>query len=191
MSQKPQTRVKHQRIIHTIGVGVCLTLFGASWWWVAGRMARAAAHARQAPIAVPEAPPVSTSDPAGLPSAVEPTIVGDRSGESAEQKALRADVVARQQALARAQDAALAGIPETEQVDALRAFVASHREEIRAASEAQDRLLKTGVTSTDSIPSPAMKAAQTRFAGVRKAILEDGLTLDEAEARFKASTPDP
>lgn len=183
--------MKQKLIIHNIVVGASLIAFGASLWWAVRRLAPVAA--RSGPIAtlaspVTQATPSEVTNTASRP---DPHDASQQSAEPAERRALRADAVSRQQELARSQDTALTGLSESQRLDALRSFAASQREAIGASVAAQDRLLGTAETPATATARPEVVAAQARFAAVRRAVIDDGVSLEEAEAHSQVASPGP
>ncbi len=177
------------RIRHAILLSLALIALASLAWRMTGHRASAppvsssttnnAGRALQAPAHT------SPSNPASLPALAQAI-----DSESPDRRAWRQEIIDHHQALAIAQEAALSGGPESDedQDQALAAFADSHREAIDESQAAMQDFLQPAVPPG---PLPGADAAQRRFAAVRHAVIEDGLTLEEAEARLDAPPPGP
>ncbi|MFN0129503.1 MAG: hypothetical protein ACKV19_22785 [Verrucomicrobiales bacterium] len=156
---------------------ILIVLVGLVWWGIA----------RIPNTDRSNHPAARPSEPAARPSVpVEPAEfhshpVGWPAPESANRQALREQVVRRTESLARAQDEALAGLTESEVAEALATFADSHRDALADTETARLDFLKSA--SPTALP-PEADADRRRFEFVRRAVLEENLTLEEAEARL-------
>ena len=117
--------------------------------------------------------------------------MGRQTQQSREDRAQAARVIALERDLARAQEAALAGLAEHQYPSALAALAESRREEITAAATARHELSQAPKAAGEPAPLAAAEALRVRFDTVRRSIIEDGLSIEEAESRFHAVRPDP
>lgn len=158
---------------------ILLSLVGLVWWGIA----RLPSTHRSGSAATRQ--PESAARPAvsAEPAEFHAHPVGWPAPESADRQALRHQVVRRTENLARAQDEALAGLDGSEVAEALATFADAHGESLAEAETAQRDFLNSA--SPTALPHQA-EADRRRFALVRRAVLDDGLTLEEAEARLEA-----
>ena len=96
----------------------------------------------------------------------------------------RAELAEARQELAAAQTVALEGVPETDQPAALARFAQSHESALTALSKLESRLRDLQLNSAAEAPVPGLAAAQVRFEAVRRLIRDEGLSVEEAEARL-------
>ncbi len=120
---------------------------------------------------------------------------------------LRLEWVSCQQTLAVAQQSSLEGLPEHKVAAALAAFAESHHEQILKAAALEQQIsdfvignapdltaLPTLNTPGPASPERSRMAAErsrvvterSRFSPIREALVKDGLSLEEAEARWPA-----
>jgi len=184
--------MKSHRALHLLLVATCLLLLGGCLWWAMRRMQPVVDGTRsvtrsevQVPAVAEPAAPASRL-PVRLPAAPETAIK-----ESPERRALRADAVARQEDLARAQESVVAAAPADEVDEVMRRFSESHQGALREADETLERYLNPKDAPARPRERPDVEAARNRFAAVRRAVLEEGLTLEAAEARHPAPISDP
>jgi hypothetical protein len=184
--------MKFHRSLHLSLVVACLLLLGGCLWWAMRRMQPAADGVRSVtrsevlPPTVPKPVASANRPPVRLPAAPESAIQ-----ESPERRALRAEAVALQEDLARAQEALVAGADAGEPDEVMLRFSESHRSALRKADETLERYLNPKDVPARPRARTDVDEARNRFAAVRRAVLEEGLTLDAAEARHPAPNSDP
>jgi hypothetical protein len=88
--------------------------------------------------------------------------------------------------LAAAQAEALEGVPESGQRAAMERFAQSHESPLATLSELESRLRDPLFNPSVEAPLPGLAEAQAHFDTVRRLIREEGLSVDEAEARLSA-----
>lgn len=111
---------------------------------------------------------------------------------TARRRARHAAVVAQSDELSRAQADIVETTGETDRDAAMVDFAESRRAEIDAFLAARDELLAVPVGAGQGAPPlPESVAMRDRFDAVRRALIEDGVTLDQAESEFAAKSPDP
>jgi hypothetical protein len=136
--------------------------------------------------AVPQPGVSANRPPARLPADPELSIQ-----ESPERRALRAEAVALQEDLARAHESMVAGADAVGLDEVMLRFSESHRSALRKADETLERYLNPKDVPARPRARTDVDEARNRFAAVRRAVLEEGLTLDAAEARHPAPNSDP
>ena len=181
---------------HLILVTLGLALLGGCWWWTTQRLSPlvdgsrvSASKGSAAPAAVARAHE-STAHP--VPKS--PATPGRQPQQSPERRAQTDRLVVLERNLAREQEAALAGLAETEYPSALAAFAESRHDEITAAATARDEWTKPPKAANApgaSAPLLGAEALRVRFDAVRRSIIEDGLSIEEAESRFHAAPAGP
>jgi hypothetical protein len=100
-------------------------------------------------------------------------------------------MIADQQALAQAQQQAVHDLPEADQPAALAAFGQQHHQHLQVIATSQDHLAAAAADAKPAEPLPAALAAQARFAAVRRGIIDEAVSLEEAEARLESRARDP
>jgi len=106
-------------------------------------------------------------------------------------KALQAEVASAQQAVAVAQLLAMENAPESEQPATLAAFADTHRRPLDEAAALEQRLRHPQTSPALGRPLPEAKAAKDRFTAVRHSIVNEGLSLEAAEALLEPPPPEP
>ena len=122
-------------------------------------------------------------------------------------QALRLKWVSCQQTLAIAQQSSLEGLPEHEMAAALAAFAEFHHEQILKVAALEQQIGDLVIENAPDITAPPalstpdqarpersrvatersrMVTERSRFSPIREALVKDGLSLDEAEARWPA-----
>ena len=113
---------------------------------------------------------------------------------------LRLEWVSCQQTLAVAQQSSLEGLPEHEMAAALAAFAESHHEQILKAAALEQQISDfvienaPDLTALPTLNTPGQASPErsrvvterNRFSPIREALVKDGLSLEEAEARWPA-----
>lgn len=117
-----------------------------------------------------------------------------------ELQTLRLEWVSCQQTLAVAQQSCLEGLPEHEMAAALAAFAESHHEQILKAAALEQQISDfvienaPDLTALPTLNTPGQASPErsrvvterSRFSPIREALVKDGLSLEEAEARWPA-----
>ena len=124
-----------------------------------------------------------------------------------ELQTLRLEWVSCQQTLAVAQQSCLEGLPEHEMAAALAAFAESHHEQILKAAALEQQISDfvienaPDLTALPTLNTPGQASPErsrvvtersrvvterNRFSPIREALVKDGLSLEEAEARWPA-----
>jgi hypothetical protein len=122
----------------------------------------------------------------GAPPAVHPQPASTRPGIS-EPRAVqetRAELAEARRILAEAQTHALEGVLETEHPATLARFAQSHEHPLAALSRLESRLRDPQLNPAAGAPLPGLVEAQAHFDAVRHLIRDEGLTVEEAEARL-------
>ena len=122
-------------------------------------------------------------------------------------QALRLEWVSCQQTLAVAQQSSLEGLPEREMAAALASFAESHHEQILKAAALEQQISDFAIenapdlTALPTLNTPGQASPErsrvatersrvvterSRFSPIREALVNDGLSLEEAEARWPA-----
>jgi hypothetical protein len=122
-------------------------------------------------------------------------------------QALRLKWVSCQQTLAVAQQSSLEGLPEREMAAALASFAESHHEQILQVAALEQQISDFVIANAPDLTAPPalstpdqartersrmvtersrMVTERSRFSPIREALVKDGLSLDEAEARWPA-----
>jgi hypothetical protein len=122
-------------------------------------------------------------------------------------QALRLEWVSCQQTLAVAQQSSLEGLPEHKMAAALAAFAESHHEQILKAAALEQQISDFAIenapdlTALPTLNTPGQASPErsrvatersrvvterSRFSPIREALVNDGLSLEEAEARWPA-----
>jgi hypothetical protein len=122
-------------------------------------------------------------------------------------QALRFEWVSCQQTLAVAQQSSLEGLPEHKMAAALAAFAESHHEQILKAAALEQQISDFAIenapdlTALPTLNTPGQASPErsrvatersrvvterSRFSPIREALVNDGLSLEEAEARWPA-----
>jgi hypothetical protein len=122
-------------------------------------------------------------------------------------QALRLKWVSCQQTLAIAQQSSLEGLPEHEMAAALASFAESHHEQILQVAALEQQIGDFVIENAPDLTAPPalstpdqarpersrvvtersrMVTERSRFSPIREALVKDGLSLDEAEARWPA-----
>ena len=145
-----------------------------------------------------------TGSPSFPPSPLQLPLAQEISGLKPEAlqelQELRLEWVSCQQTLAVAQQSSLEGLPEHEMAAALAAFAESHHEQILKAAALEQQISDFVIENAPDLtalptlntPGPAspersrMAAERNRFSSIREALVKDGLSLEEAEARWPA-----
>lgn len=185
-----------RRTSHCILVGLALALLGAFWWWTARRLSPLTSGSRE-PVANLSAGKeggdraTHIANITGKRAPRDPAAARRPGRESPERRAQLARVIALERDLARAQEAALAGLEEREYPSALAALADAQSEAIAAATVARNELLSPPDAQADPAPLAGAEARQARFEAVRHSIIEGGLSTEEAEARSGPAHPDP
>ena len=94
--------------------------------------------------------------------------------------------------LSEAQAAALDESSEAERDAALAEFAEAHRPELEALTAARDAFLAAPQDAGNAAPPlPESASMREQFAEVRRAVIEDGASLEQAESAFGGTAPDP
>lgn len=115
-------------------------------------------------------------------------------------QALRLKWVSCQQTLAVAQQSSLEGLPEHEMAAALAAFAESHHEQILTVAALEQQIGDFVIENAPDITAPPalnipgqaspersrVVTERSRCSPIREALVKDGLSLEEAEARWPA-----
>jgi hypothetical protein len=129
-------------------------------------------------------------------------------------QALRLKWVSCQQTLAVAQQSSLEGLPEREMAAALASFAESHHEQILQVAALEQQISDFVIANAPDLTAPPALSTpdqarpersrvvtersrfvtersrvvteRSRFSPIREALVKDGLSLDEAEARWPA-----
>jgi hypothetical protein len=104
-------------------------------------------------------------------------------------EALQSELAAARQELAQAQQLALDGVSADDQPDALTRFAEGHQDAMATVAALEVQLRDPKINPSGLAPLPAAAAAQARLTAVRRLIVDDGLTLEEAEARLDEAPP--
>jgi len=163
------------------------------------------------PSSKADAHALHTGSPSFPPSPLQLPLAQEISGLKPEAlqelQELRLEWVSCQQTLAVAQQSSLEGLPEHKVAAALAAFAESHHEQILKAAALEQQIsdfvienapdltaLPTLNTPGQASPERSRVATErsrvvterSRFSPIREALVKDGLSLDEAEARWPA-----
>lgn len=163
------------------------------------------------PSSKADAHALHTGSPSFPPSPLQLPLAQEISGLKPEAlqelQELRLEWVSCQQTLAVAQQSSLEGLPEHKVAAALAAFAESHHEQILKAAALEQQIsdfvienapdltaLPTLNTPGQASPERSRVATErsrvvterSRFSPIREALVKDGLSLEEAEARWPA-----
>ena len=145
-----------------------------------------------------------TGSPSFPPSPLQLPLAQEISGLKPEAlqelQTLRLEWASCQQTLAVAQQSSLEGLPEHKMAAALAAFAESHHEQILKAAALEQQISDfvienaPDLTALPTLNTPGqaspersrMAAERNRFSSIREALVKDGLSLEEAEARWPA-----
>ena len=145
-----------------------------------------------------------TGSPSFPPSPLQLPLAQEISGLKPEAlqelQELRLEWVSCQQTLAVAQQSCLEGLPEHEMAAALAAFAESHHEQILKAAALEQQISDfvienaPDLTALPTLNTPGQASPErsrvvterNRFSSIREALVKDGLSLEEAEARWPA-----
>ena len=145
-----------------------------------------------------------TGSPSFPPSPLQLPLAQEISGLKPEAlqelQELRLEWVSCQQTLAVAQQSSLEGLPEHEMAAALAAFAESHHEQILKAAALEQQISDfvienaPDLTALPTLNTPGQASPErsrvvterNRFSSIREALVKDGLSLEEAEARWPA-----
>lgn len=187
------TAMNPRRLIHLILGALGLAMLGASWWWATRRLS---------PLSTLPQIPATAASAAGeiaapaikAPVKVAPlkSVTADRiSAESPEGRAQRTRFIALERDLAQSQESELSGLEEREYASALAALAHSQGEAIAALTAARNELLNPSGAQVNPAPLADAEALRARFEAVRRSIIEDGLSAEEAESLFETARPGP
>jgi len=109
--------------------------------------------------------------------------------DSLEIQAIRAELSAARHGLALKQMRVLEGMAEADQPEALVAFAAVHQQEMAEITALEMQLRDPHLNPSLEAPLPEAEAVRVHFADVRRLIKEEGLSLEEAEARIESTPP--
>lgn len=130
---------------------------------------------------------VRTPRPHGGPATARPPL--RPAEESPEHKAKIARVVALERELALLQEDALSGVAEADQAAALTVLAENRQQVIAEAAAAREALRVPAGTELPALAGA--EAIRIRFEAVRQSLIQDGLSLEEAERRLQPRGPDP
>ncbi len=180
--------MNRNRVVHVIlaALGLLTLCLVAAW------LSR-----RPAPLAAAPGVP-ATVPPEGAPTGLRTPRPHDRATarpplrpaeESPEHKARIARVVALERELALIQEDALNGVAEADQADVLSALADTRQQTIAEAAAAREALRPPAGTELPALAGA--EAVRIRFEAVRQSLIEDGLSLEEAELRLQSARPEP
>jgi hypothetical protein len=156
------------------------------------------------PSSKADAHALHTGSPSFPPSPLQLPLAQEISGLKPEAlqelQALRLEWVSCQQTLAVAQQSSLEGLPEHKVAAALAAFAESHHEQILKAAALEQQISDfvienaPDLTALPTLNTPGQASPErsrvvterNRFSPIREALVKDGLSLEEAEARWPA-----
>lgn len=181
----------HKSTTHACIYAVVSVGLGVAWWWMIGRSEphEPGVASRFGPGAgaenEPSVPAIGAPPRPGFHTAARST------GRTGALEKLTSAMIADQQALAQAQQQAVHDLPEADQPAALAAFAQQHRQHLQDLSTSQGHLAAAAADAKPAEPLPAALAAQARFAAVRRGIIDEAVSLEEAEARLESRARDP
>lgn len=100
-------------------------------------------------------------------------------------EALQSELAAARQELAQAQQLALDGVSAGDQPEVLRRFAEGHQDAMAAVAALEVQLRDPKINPSGLALLPAAAAAHARLTAVRRLMVDDGLTLEEAEAQLE------
>jgi len=177
-------------VITAVGLAAVVVLLWTIFYPEAGKVRQSFRRAT---------PPAARATVAKAPAARNPS-PGSVKGRGSEpvdaatalRRARHSAVAAQMHELSRAQADAVAAAGEADQDTALADFAESRRADVDAFLAARNELLAVPAGAEPNAPPlPESAAMRDRFASVRRALIEGGDSIDQAESVYLGKTPDP
>jgi hypothetical protein len=171
------------RVFFIFLVVLGLVVLATGGGWLSGRLALPA----KGPVTPPPAPPTPETT-AAAPLRTTASAI-QRVPESPEQTARIARAVGLESEWALIQEAALRGVAEADQPAALATLADTYGEAMAEATAAREALQPEAEDGPPALVGA--EAMRLRFEAVRRSLIDEGLSLEEAESRIQPGRPAP